>query len=103
MSYGLAGVHTCQHAKELLIRNEEVTRKGSSFFLKVFIQPLLDLLDSDVDLGNLLNHAPTAVHSSGLISDFFIEQHGIGSDILQYLLPLRLPAEELLALLGQQF
>lgn len=73
LSDGLTRVHTCQHAEELFIRNEEIAREGSSLLLKVFIEPLLDLFDGDVDLGDLLDHAPTAIQPSGLIGDLLVE------------------------------
>jgi hypothetical protein len=70
---GFFAVHSGKHFEELLIGNEEIPRKNSSFLFEIFIKSFFDLFNSDVNLGDLFNHAATAIDSGCLIAHFFVE------------------------------
>ena len=103
MRDGLFGIDSGKHPQQLFIRNEEIPGEAGPLLLQIFIQTLFDLLDSHVDLGNLLHHAATAVDSGCLIAYLLVEEYGVRGDIFDDFLPLGLPTEEFFTLFGQHF
>lgn len=103
LGYRLFCIDSRKHPQQLFIRNEEIPWEASSFLLQILVQPFFDLIDSYVDLSDLLHHAATAVDSRRLIADLLVEENGIRGDVFYDFLPLSLPTEEFLAFFGQHF